>query len=132
MDNWVIEKNIIQPKRGDQHPKRKDETYKKLLHLLYTMEEGDSVLFATKKEAERLRYLFRTQKPPIRASVYRVEGGYRFWRKTKLDRNVRLAYRRQFEPITENKPEKIVGDINDQKLQAYMQQTGCEGGTCEF
>lgn len=95
MDNWVIEKNIPQPRRANQHRKSNDETFKKLLHLLYTMEDGDSVLFATKKEAERLRNLFRTQKPPIRASVYRVEGGYRFWRKTKLDRSVRLAYRRK-------------------------------------
>ena len=81
MKEWVIEKNIPQPRRGNQHPKRNTEAYKKLLHFLDTMEDGDSILFETKKEAERLRNLFRTQKPPIPASVYRVEGGYRFWRR---------------------------------------------------
>ena len=84
MKNWVIEKNIPQPRRGNQHPKRNTEAYKKLLHFLDTMEDGDSVLFETKKDAERLRNLFRTQKPPIPASVYRVEGGYRFWKTKKI------------------------------------------------
>ncbi len=32
----------------------------------------------------------------------------------------------------EGKKEKELGEVDDQKLQAYMQQTGCEGGTCEF
>ena len=32
----------------------------------------------------------------------------------------------------EGKKGKELGEINDQKLQAYLNQTGCEGGTCEF
>tara|TARA_R100001443_G_scaffold105587_2_gene114635 strand:- start:2245 stop:2541 length:297 start_codon:yes stop_codon:yes gene_type:complete len=32
----------------------------------------------------------------------------------------------------EGKKGKELGEVDDQKLQAYLNQTGCEGGTCEF
>ena len=31
----------------------------------------------------------------------------------------------------EGKKGKELGEVNDQKLQAYLNQTGCEGGTCD-
>ena len=31
----------------------------------------------------------------------------------------------------EGKKGKELGEVNDQKLQAYLHQTGCEGGTCD-
>lgn len=32
----------------------------------------------------------------------------------------------------EGKKGKELGEVGDQKLQAYLNKTGCDGGSCEF
>lgn len=71
-----IEKNISMPPRGRQHASPVSKHY---MELFNQMEPGDSVFFKTKKQAERLRMCFRQHKVP--AAVYRVDEGYRVWRK---------------------------------------------------
>ena len=45
----------------------------------------------------------------------------------KIIHNVEFLIERE-----EKKEKEELGEVNDQRLQAFMNQTGCEGGKCEF
>lgn len=55
------------------------------------------------------------------------------WReKNGIEDLLKIKHYVEFLIEEETKTEKQPDDLRDEKLKAYMDQTGCGGGTCEF
>lgn len=63
-------------------------------------------------------------------SRWRLKGGIEDLQKIKHYCDILIELNSEQKP--EPKPKRELGEIDDPKLKQYLDQQGCEGGTCEF